>query len=172
MKRKKVRNLTYAAVFTAVIYIFTAYFHIPHWTGYVHVGDGILYLAASVLPLGYAAAAGAMGAGLADLLSGYAAWAPGTVVVKSLTALCFTAKADKILCRRNYVALPVALLICAGGYYLYECLITGNAAAPLAGIPGYIVQSVLSAALYVTVGHSLDRMHLKEKLDGGTMQDR
>ena len=32
------------------------------------------------------------GAGLADILSGYAIWAPGTVIIKSLTAFCFTAK--------------------------------------------------------------------------------
>lgn len=164
MKRGKVKNLTCAAVFAAVIYIFTAYFHIPNWNGYIHGGDAFLYLAASVLTPGYAAAAGAIGAGMADLLSGYAVWAPGTIAIKSLTVLCFTAKTDRILCRRNYAALLPAFFICTGGYYLYECLITGNFAAPLAGIPGSAVQSCLSAVLYLAIGQSLDRSHMKQKL--------
>ncbi len=156
--------LTLTAGYAALIYVFTAFLHIPHWTGYVHVGDGILFLAASMLPPGYAAAAGVIGAGLADILSGYAIWAPGTVIIKSLTAFCFTAKAKGILCRRNYAALLPSLLLCAGGYYLYESLITGNMAAPLAGIPGYLIQTVLSALLYIIVGKSFDRMRLKERI--------
>ena len=59
MRDNKVKYLTLTAVFAAIIYIFTAYLHIPHWTGYVHIGDGVLYLAASMLPPWYAAAAGA-----------------------------------------------------------------------------------------------------------------
>lgn len=74
MRNNNVKYLTLTAVYAAVIYIFTAYLHIPHWTGYVHVGDGVLYLASSMLPPWYAAAAGAIGAGAADILSGYALW--------------------------------------------------------------------------------------------------
>ena len=156
--------LTLTAVYAALIYVFTAFLHIPHWTGYVHIGDAILFLAASMLPPGYAAAAGAIGAGLADVLSGYAVWAPGTVVIKSLTAFCFTAKTKGILCRRNYIALLPSLLLCAGGYYFYESLVTGNMAAPLAGIPGYLIQTALSALIYIAAGKSFDRMHLKERV--------
>ena len=141
MRNNNVKYLTLTAVYAAVIYIFTAYLHIPHWTGYVHVG-----------------------AGVADILSGYALWAPGTIVIKALTAFCFTSKMDKILCRRNYIALLPSLVLCAGGYYLYESLITGNWAAPLAGIPGYLIQVLLSAVFYIIAGNSFDRMHLKEKI--------
>ena len=98
------------------------------------------------------------------IISGYALWAPGTIVIKALTAFCFTSKMDKILCRRNYIALLPSLVLCAGGYYLYESLITGNWAAPLAGIPGYLIQVLLSAVFYIIAGNSFDRMHLKEKI--------
>ena len=73
MKKQKADRtplLTLTAVYAALIYVFTAFLHIPNWTGYIHAGDGILFLAASMLPPGYAAAAGAIGAGTADLLSG------------------------------------------------------------------------------------------------------
>ncbi len=112
----------------------------------------------------YAAAAGAEGAGLSDLLSGYAIWLPATLIIKALTACCFTHKARTILCRRNYLALIPAFLLCIGGYYLYECAVMGNFIAPLAGIPGYLIQSVLSAAVYILLGKALDRAKLKQRL--------
>lgn len=44
MKSNQIKYLTLTAIFEAVIYIFTAYLHIPHWTGYVHIGNGVLYI--------------------------------------------------------------------------------------------------------------------------------
>lgn len=148
--------LTRTALFAALIYLFTAYFHVPSHTGYTHIGDAFLYLAASLLPPGYAAAAGAIGAGLADLLSGYAIWLPGTLVIKSLAALCFSASTQRILSKRNILALIPAWTLCIGGYYLYECLITGNFIAPLAGIPGYFTQSLLSTVVYAATATVFD----------------
>ena len=101
MNATRLRRLCQCAIFAAVIYVFTAYLHVPSFNGYTHIGDGFLYLAASLLPTGYAAAAGAVGAGLADLLSGYSIWAPATLVIKALTACFFTSRAPSFLCRRN-----------------------------------------------------------------------
>ena len=101
MKKKTTRRTCLTALMAAIIYVFTAYIHVPSHTGYTHVGDGFLYLAASLLPAPYAAAAGAIGAGLADLLSGYSIWAPGTIIIKALTAFCFTNKLDKLVNKRN-----------------------------------------------------------------------
>lgn len=154
--KERTRLLTRTALFAALIYLFTAYFHVPSHTGYTHIGDAFLYLAACLLPPGYASAAGALGAGLADLLSGYAIWLPGTIVIKSLAALCFSASTRRILCKRNLLALIHAWALCIGGYYLYECFITGNLIAPLAGIPGYLTQSLLSTAVYVAVATVFD----------------
>ena len=154
MKNKTTRRICLTALMAAIIYVFTAYIHVPSHTGYTHVGDGFLYLAASLLPAPYAAAAGAIGAGLADLLSVYSIWAPGTIIIKALTALCFTNKLDK---------LP-ALVLCVGGYYLYEAIITGNFAAPALGIPGYLTQVALSSVVYLALGAALDRAGLKKKL--------
>lgn len=164
MSAIRIRRLCQSAVFAAIIFVFTAYLHVPSFNGYTHIGDGFLYLAASLLPTGYAAAAGAVGAGLADVLSGYSLWAPATLIIKAATACCFTAKAPDFLCRRNFVALLPAFVLCVGGYYLYECIITGNFVAPLAGIPGYIVQVALSSLVYLLVGRCLDRTGLKRRL--------
>ena len=65
MKNRTTRRICLTALMAAIIYVFTAYIHVPSHTGYTHVGDGFLYLAASLLPAPFAAAAGAIGAGLA-----------------------------------------------------------------------------------------------------------
>lgn len=151
-------------ILTAVVFVFTAYFHIPSHTGYTHVGDGFIYLAACILPLPYAVFVGSVGAMLADCLSGYVIWAPGTVVIKAVAVLLFSRKHSRVICPRNLLALLPAAGICVGGYYLYEALLTGNFAAPLAGIPGYVTQSVLSSILFVLLGSAFDKMKLRDRI--------
>ena len=164
MKNRPTRRICLTALMAAIVYVFTAYIHVPSHTGYTHVGDGFLYLAASLLPAPFAAAAGAIGAGLADLLSGYGIWAPGTVIIKVLTAFCFTSRCEKLVNKRNVLGILPALLLCVGGYYLYEALITGNFTAPALGIPGYLTQVALSSAVYLALGSALDRAGIKKKL--------
>ena len=82
----------------------------PSHTGYTHVGDGFLYLARS--------SSGALcrgswrdrrGAG--GLLSGYGIWAPGTVIIKVLTAFCFTNRREKLVNKRNVLGILPALVL-------------------------------------------------------------
>ena len=167
MRNERIRRMCLAGVFTALVFVFTAYLHIPSHTGYTHVGDGFIYLAACLLPLPYAAFVGAAGALLADVLTGYAIWAPGSVIIKTVAVLFFSRTGKKIMTDRNLLALIPAWAVCIGGYYLYEALITWNFVAPLAGIPGYITQSVLSSLLYLALGLALDRLTAKEKLLSG-----
>ena len=67
---KHIQLICVTGLFAAMIYVLTAWLHIPTGAGYTHAGDGLIYLAASMLPTPYAMAAGAIGAGLADGLSG------------------------------------------------------------------------------------------------------
>ena len=118
--------MCFAGIFTAIVFVFTAYLHIPSHTGYTHIGDGFIYLAACLLPLPYAMFVGAAGALLADCLTGFAIWAPGSVIIKTAAVLFFSRKSKNIVCLRNILALIPAWILCIGGYYLYEALITGN----------------------------------------------
>lgn len=114
-------------------------------------------------PLPYAIFVGAAGALLADCLTGFAIWAPGSVIIKSVAVLFFTRK-GKIISPRNLFALIPAWAICIGGYYLYESLITWNFIAPLAGIPGYITQSLLSSIFFVVLGFAFDKLNIKKRI--------
>ena len=165
MQHTITRRICVSALFAALIYVFTAFLHVPSYNGYTHIGDGFIFLAASLLPAPYAMAASVIGAGLSDILSGYTLWFPGTAVIKALTALCFTAKNEKILCKRNLLGLIPALVLCAGGYYLYNALVISRSfAAPLAEIPGNLIQWALSSVVYVVLGKLLDSAKLKNRL--------
>lgn len=159
--KNKIRLMCLAGVFTAIIFVFTAYVHIPNHTGYTHIGDGFIYLCASILPLPYAIFAGAVGALFADLFTGYAIWAPGSVIIKAVTVLYFS-RHGKTLSVRNLVALIPAGLTCIIGYYLYEAAITANFVAPLAGIPGYVTQWILSSLVFVIVAAVFDKIGFKK----------
>ncbi len=164
MKKENIKLMCLTGIFTAIVYVFTAYLHIPSHTGYTHIGDGFIYLSACLLPVPYGMFVGAIGASLADCLTGYAIWAPATVIIKALSVLFFTSKKEKIITARNIIGLVFASLLCMGGYYLYEALITGSFITPLMGIMGYITQSVLSSVLFVALGLVCDRLKIKEKL--------
>lgn len=161
---KKTKLICTVGVLTAVVFVLTAYLHIPSHTGYTHVGDGIIYFAACILPLPYAAFVGAAGALLADCLTGYAVWAPASLIIKSLTVIFFSRKSKKIICFKNILALIPAWIICIGGYYLYEAVLTGNFIAPLAAIAGYVTQCVFSSALYILIGITFDKLKLKDRI--------
>ena len=170
MKNKKVQLMCITGVFTALVFVVTAYLHIPTNNGYIHVGDGLIYLAACLLPWPYAMVVGAGGAFLADCLTGFAVWAPGSVIIKALTVLLFSSKKDKVINLRNSLAVLPATIVCAGGYYLYESLIYGNFVSPLAGIPASVTQSVASAIVFIAFGLTTDKMKLKSKIYGGNLR--
>ena len=167
MQMKRIRLMCMSGILTALVFVVTAYLHIPTINGYIHIGDGVIYLAACILPWQYAIAVGAGGAFLADCLSGFAVWAPGSVVIKSATALLFSNKGNRIMSLRNWLALLPAAVVCAGGYYLYEAFLYGNFISPIAGIPVSLTQSVASAALFIAIGLAIDKMNYKPKLNGG-----
>jgi uncharacterized repeat protein (TIGR04002 family) len=166
MNDKKIRTMCVAGVFAAIIFVFTAYLHFPTHMGYIHIGDGFIYLAACLLPMPYAIFAGAAGAALADLLSGFAVWAPATVVIKALAVILFYNKGEKIICKRNLLPLIPAAFICVGGYYLYEVILVGNFVAPLSCMHTNVTQSVLSSATFIITGIALDKMKIKDKIKG------
>ena len=170
MKNKKVQLMCITGVFTALVFVVTAYLHIPTNNGYIHVGDGLIYLAACLLPWHYAMVVGAGGAFLADCLTGFAVWAPGSVIIKALTVLLFSSKKDKVINLRNSLAVLPAMIVCAGGDYLYASLIYGKFVSPLAGIPASVTQSVASAIVFIAFGLTADKMKLKSKIYGGNLR--
>ena len=164
MKKNHTRLMCISGIFSALVFVITAYLHIPTYNGYVHCGDGLIFIAACILPMPYSVMVGVLGALLADLLTGFAIWAPGSVVIKGMLAILFTCKSNKIITKRNLFMLLPAALISALGYYLYEALITGSLVASLAGIPGSLVQAVASSVVFVALGIAMDKYNVKKRM--------
>lgn len=167
--QKNLLTLVTTAMFAAMITLTTAYlFHIPVGTagGYIHLGDAFIYLAACFLPMPYAVAGSAVGAALADALSpGGMVWVIPTLIIKSLMVLPFTSRPAKILPLRNILACVVSGVICMGGYYVAEGIMTGNWISPLATLWAGFIQSGGSAAVFLVIGFALDRAGLKQRLN-------
>ena len=113
--------------------------------------------------------AGAIGAGLADGLSGFVVWLPGTIVIKAITAFCFSRKTEKIICVRNLLGIIPALVICVVCYSLYEGIFMAGGFSKSAIIsafgqtPAYCIQVLASSILYIVLGLGFDKAGLKKK---------
>lgn len=164
-RSRQIKLLVLTGLFTAIIYVLTAYLHVPTIKGYVHIGDGIIFLAASILPTPYAVFAGAIGGALSDALSSYYIWIPATLIIKGLTAFFFSAKQEKIICKRNILALIPALILCVGGYGLYSgIIIYNNIIAGFADAFANTMQIATSTILYVLLGLALDKIGFKKSI--------
>ena len=165
-ERKTIYNLALTGILATLITLFTAYFvHIPVGAngGYVHFGDTVIYIAAAILPAPYALAAGAIGGGMADLLTA-PAWTLATVIIKMLIVLPFTSAHSRILCKRNLAAPFISFLISGIGYYIAEAILFGTAAAFFVSLSGSVVQSLGSAVFFFLLGGALDRIKIKNLL--------
>ncbi|MBQ3848754.1 MAG: ECF transporter S component [Clostridia bacterium] len=131
-----VKKLAIAGILTAAITIVTAYIKIPVINGYVHIGDGLIYFAASLLGP-FAALPAGIGSMLADLIAGYPQYILPTLIVKSLMGaisglvLLLTNKTKKKWLKM--MLRIVAIVICEGimviGYHIAGEIIYGEAAA-------------------------------------------
>ena len=169
------KNIVLTGLLAAMMIFTTAYIlHIPIvGGGYIHLGDTILYMAAALLPTPYAMAVGVIGGGLADVLTGAAVWAPATVIIKAVMALAFTAKKDRLLCRRNLLALLLAGAVGVVGYYAAEIVLlclSGTsfgvaAGAALAAVPFNVGQELAAGVAFILLATALDRLGIKQRLN-------
>lgn len=161
---RAVQKTALAAVFTALIWVSTAVMQIPLSTmGYIHLGDAAVLLSGFLLPAPYAFAAAGLGAGLADLFSGYAVYAPVTFFLKGAMALAarfllrlFCRRREDI--RRRLVGMLLgglaAEVLMAAGYFLFEGVLYGFAAAAV-NIPFNGIQGAVGLTLGVLLGARL-----------------
>lgn len=84
-----VKKFVLTGLMTALVFVltFTLKVPVPYTSGYIHLGDSMIYLSVIVLGPIYGAFASGIGSMLADLLAGYAQYAIPTLIIKSLMAL-------------------------------------------------------------------------------------
>ena len=129
---------------------------LPSGYGYVNLGDAGVYLCALLLPGGLGALAAGVGAALADLILGWAVYAPVTLLVKGLTAFL----AGLAFRRAKKAAIPLSLLCCLTvplGYFLYETILLTAPVAAVNVLPNAL-QAAIGAALGTLVGRHLQAL--------------
>ena len=171
--KKSLLKITNTAIFTAVILLATSVikFSTGLGEGYIHLGDSFIYLAACVLPFPYCLFAGALGGGLADILSGYAIWAIPTMIIKMLNAVpfalvCRKQKSNKILSRQTVLMAIISGAITILGYFVTECILYSVASATLS-LLGNTIQAVASGIIFVIIAKATDKTNLKSKISKG-----
>ena len=130
MKKLNVQKLTLCGVMAALVFVMTYFpkIPVPVTGGYVHLGDGAIFLSVLLLgPLGIPAAA--VGSMLSDLIGGYMVYVLPTFLIKGLVALV----AWK-LCRKDQPLLALLSFLLAEavmvlGYFLLEWALYGVASA-------------------------------------------
>ena len=157
---KTTKQLTITAMFIALTYIFTCFVNIrlpiAANGGLVHLGNVPLFICAVIYGKKSGAAAGAVGMGLFDLLSGWTAWAPFTFVICGLMGFAIGAITEKHHgIKYDLLAFVVACIIKVVGYYIAEGIIYGNWLAPVTSIPGNLVQIGVAAVIVLLVVEKL-----------------
>lgn len=164
MRDEKIKVLTYSALMMGLTLAATIMIRIPvpATQGYVHFGDTILILSVLILGKKRGALAGALGQALADLLGGYAVFAPVTFVAKLLMGLLIGVAIERIFIfssekKKGAVVIAAVMIVLscaamAGTYYICESAMYGSFVIPLVEIPANIVQFAVGTVLAAAVG--------------------
>lgn len=161
-------KLVYTGLFAALCCVATMMIQIPSpMTGYLNLGDGVVLLSGFLLGPIYGMLAGGIGSMLADLLSGYAHYAPATLVIKGAASLVAGLLLRRLAFEHRSTGRHIIATILAGicgellmvaGYFAYAFFALGNGVAALATIPGNLIQGglgVFTAAMLLSALHNV-----------------
>lgn len=155
--KQDTKKLVMSAVFAAFTCIATMIIKIPTpgTQGYIHPGDVVVILSGIMLGPVHGFFAAGIGSAMADLLSGYTIYAPATLVIKGLSALCGAYAYRALIYKSKNLSILacglINLVFVVGGYFGYESLLYQVPAA-LASVPANLIQCgsglILTFVLY------------------------
>ena len=145
------KRLTFTAMLAALCFVATFIITIPLPNGYFNVGDVFVLLSGWLLGPIYGAIAAAVGSALADLLAGYAIYAPATFFVKGADAAVawllwkmvktlIKKQSLDVVCR--VISAVAAEMVMVFGYFLFECALY-SLAGGVATLIGNSMQALL-----------------------------
>lgn len=162
---KKTKMLVLSAMMGTLTCVATMIIKVPTpLHGYANLGDCMVLLSAFLLPVGYGFCAAAIGSALADVLSGYAIYAPVTFIIKGLMVVVafiiykHLKSRTKPLVARSVGGL-VAEFVMVAGYFLFEGILYGFGAAFV-----NIAANTLQGLVGVVAGIILMKVFEKNKL--------
>ncbi len=168
MKNQKLKLTIISALFAALICVATMVVKIPTpLNGYINLGDCVILVASFTLPCGYGFLAAGIGSCLADILSGYTAYAPATFIIKGLMVLVVFLVTKLLKSgKQNLVKVLSGILAelwMVLGYYIFEGFMYGFAPS-LANIPMNLIQGGAGLILAVVLIKVFEKQKLLDKL--------
>jgi uncharacterized membrane protein len=163
----KTFNLILTSMLIALVFVATLLLNIklPITAngGLVHLGTAMLFIASILFGPKKAAIAGAVGMGLFDLVSGWTLWAPFTIVARGLQGyivgkIAWSNGRNGNSVTFNLLATIISVPVMLAVYYLCEGVLYSNWIAPVASIPGNIVQNVVGILVAIPVCVALKKI--------------
>lgn len=156
MKRENGFRLILTAMFASMVCVSTLCIQISSpMGGYINLGDALVLISAFLLGPIYGAAAAGIGSALADLITGYAYYAPGTLVIKALVAIVAAVLLRPLNRHCGKLAQPLRLSLAAIpaelcmvlGYLAYAWICLSHGSSAVASVPGNLVQAAAGIAI-------------------------
>lgn len=146
-----IRIIASGGIFTALVLIATYFLRVPlPVVGYIHLGDGVIFIAAMILGP-FAAVPAALGSALADLAAGVPIYIPATILIKgfmgAFAGIMLNKKTHWKHILPQVIVLAVAEIAMVGGYFAYESALYGLAIAT-----GSIIYNAVQAIAGVAIG--------------------
>ena len=169
VQKKSTKKLVITSLFSALCAVSTMV-AFPVGFGYVNAGDMIVRLGAFTLSPVQAIAAAGIGSAMADLLLGYAAYAPATLLIKALMAAVAYFLSHRL--KKINTPAPIAVTlsaVCAElcmvfGYLGYEWTMLGYGSAALTSIPANLTQAAFGCVGGILFYYIAKNIKITDKL--------
>ncbi|MCR5481913.1 MAG: ECF transporter S component [Clostridia bacterium] len=154
------------ALLTGLIFLATVIIRVPvpFTQGYVHLGDAVIFMAVIVLGCRRGALAAALASALADIIGGFAMWAPWSFAIKGgmaiVAGLVIAGLAKTKAGALNGICTEITGFLLGGifmtgGYFVAEWFTYGSAQTAAIEIPWNIAQMGVGTVIAVILSGSL-----------------
>ena len=139
-------KLVYTSLTACLIMLGTLLFRIPipMTQGYVHLGDGMIYIGVLLLGRKQGSFAAALGSALGDILGGFAFWAPWSFIIKYAMAFVAGSLLEK---SSRIISMTAGGFVMCAGYLIAERIMYGSWTPAAVGLPWNIGQFAVGIAV-------------------------
>jgi len=146
MRDQRVKQLALGGLLASLVLLATWQLKVPTAIGYIHLGDGVIFLSAMLMG-NYAALIAGIGSALADLLAGYPHYIIPTFIIKAVMGLLVARFALSGKHIRNVIVFIITEGVMVGGYFLFEIYYYKNWGTAVGSVPFNLLQGAAGVAL-------------------------
>ncbi|MFJ7734629.1 ECF transporter S component [Lysinibacillus sp. NPDC097231] len=157
--RTKTFDLVITSILAALVFVATMFINLKlpfGQGGLIHLGTSMLFISAILFGPKKGALAGAIGMGLFDIVGGWLIWAPTTIISRALQGAIVGKMAwskghtgDNI--KLNILGAVASMPAMMAVYYIGQAIMFNSWVAPMASIPGDIIQNVVGLIIAIPV---------------------